>query len=128
MEERQPIVQMGNITTNALDHTPAVGLPCITARTLPHDLNLPTTASQQEALPENREFPYNEVMLQSAHWISKLPHMVQAVFFPAGSTEGEERARTVHRDFLRAFALSSEVVPLLRLDLGHEDAPFSRVS
>eukprot|EP00966_Prymnesium_polylepis_P102372 2371442-Prymnesium_polylepis.1 len=65
---------------------------------------------------------YNEVILNAQEWEAHLPAMVDAIFFPTGGDQ--TRAQQLHQRFLAAFGLSSNDVPLLRLDLRNLEAPF----
>ena len=67
---------------------------------------------------------YNEIVLRADYWRSRLPKIIEAIFFPIHKA-GERRARNVHAAFLRAFGLTAIDVPLLRLDLSHLNTPFS---
>ena len=61
---------------------------------------------------------YNEVVVNATVWQASMPDLIEAIFFPAGSTRGEARARAVHSAFLRAFGLndatSTRGPPLVR--------------
>ena len=56
-------------------------------------------------------------------WTQNLPRTVQAVYVPIGGDES--RARRVRDRFVRTYGLSSEKVPLFRLDRANLEAPFS---
>ena len=68
---------------------------------------------------------YNEVILNGDYWRSKLPGIIQAVWF-TGSGKG--KAHQVHADFLGAFGLDNLQVPLLQMELkqGQLDTVFRR--
>lgn len=74
---------------------------------------------QQEAQGGTR--PYNELILNGAHWRARLPAIIEGVFYPRGSPG---RSPEIHRRFMQQFALSEGEVPLLELDLANGDAPF----
>ena len=78
---------------------------------------------QQEI--SHARWKYNEIILKASHWTSRLPRIIQAVFFPSGSEHGEARARDVHLKFLTNFGVTRDTVPLVRLNLEELDSPFS---
>ena len=85
---------------------------------------------------------YNEVVLNGELYASKLPYVIEAVFFPEGGQvhhrEGDEsRARLVHRRFVQAYGHAYGPLrgvpapPLLAFDVQHaksQRAPFREVS
>jgi hypothetical protein len=76
--------------------------------------------TQEEARANTKR--YNEViLLPRLGWEARLPGLVEAIFFVAS----EDKARRVHADFLRRFG--ARWVPLLRLDLGSSERPFTYV-
>jgi hypothetical protein len=68
---------------------------------------------------------YNELVMDALPWAQKMPRLIQAFFFPAGSLNGEEHAREVRRTFLNSFP--GTYAPLLRLNLSDVEAPFAMV-
>lgn len=97
----------------------------------------------RESAPQTER--YNEVVISAAAFRAALPGAVEAIFFVGdGSSEHcvssnrwantraggrknhcEHYARLAHADFLAAYGVTSEQVPLLRLDLRREEDPFS---
>lgn len=67
---------------------------------------------------------YNELMMNGDFWRSKLPTLIEAMFYPVGSSSGEQHVRQVHADLLRTFGLNADSVPLLELDMSQLDTPF----
>ena len=57
---------------------------------------------------------YNEVIIDAMFWRQNMPRLVEAVFFPAGSRDGEARARAVRTAFQDAFHLDRGTPPLIR--------------
>ena len=71
---------------------------------------------------------YNEVVLKGDHYASKLPHVIEAFFYPEEESSREfihhaegnaERARAAREAFLRAYSgqIDPEDVPLLAFDI-----------
>lgn len=88
----------------------------------------------QRSLPGNGgQLTYNEVVVDFDAWAKWHPHSVDAVWYMkiwnCGDTGSammcEHYARQVHGNFLRAFGLSSEQLPLLEFDPENWKAPFS---
>jgi len=72
---------------------------------------------------------YNEVVLNSGKLNAQLPHTIEAWFvvdeaFAHGDGVGVNAVRA-HQDFLHAYGLSADEVPLLKLSPGTWDEPFS---
>lgn len=76
-----------------------------------------------------KPFGYNEVVVDTAGWATKLPELIQAfVWFeggPGGSGEGEAQARAVHNGFMKAHP--DATTRLLKVNLKQLDAPFVEV-
>lgn len=77
------------------------------------------SGEEQDELDRNG-CQYNEVVLNAAHLLSRLPSACEAVFFPTNgvvhAAEGDEqRARAVRASFERAFHVR---LPLLAFDVG----------
>jgi len=76
---------------------------------------------------------YDELIFESAAFVEKLPHSVEAMFYVPTNCDGdihdgprcEDYVRAAHRKFLQNFTLSEIQVPLLKFDLWNWDAPFS---
>ena len=71
---------------------------------------------------------YNEVVVQTASVVRQLPWSIEAFFYLRGGAVDDVRA--FHANFLSAYGLGAggEVgrsVPLLQLDFGRQEAPFS---
>ena len=67
---------------------------------------------------------YNEVVIDATVWMSNMPALVEAIFFPVGSTVGEARARAVRSAFVRTYSLKGDVPPLVRMWPNRSEAPF----
>ena len=71
---------------------------------------------------------YNEMVVNTQSVVEGLPHSIEGFFY---QKNGERDAvREHHANFLRAYHLGSgkedgRTVPLLMLDFGNLDAPFS---
>ena len=78
---------------------------------------------------------YNEVVVNSAHFNAHLPDSIEGFFYPKGHSTATTDlgygivvdVRKVHRQFLEAFELSADEVPLLEFDPADWDAPFKVV-
>lgn len=73
----------------------------------------------------------NELIFDAARWSDRLPDAVAAIFFPATSAIGEERARAVRSAFAAAFDLPTGLPPLVRYSMDSADrrnGPFEMVS
>lgn len=100
----------------------------------PHDLKLFLEMhSKYGSKYKHRTFHagYNEVIISSARLNRQLPEAIQAFFAlkngPAGRVDGVGvDVVAAHGDFLRAYGLSANQVPLLLLDDQNWDEPFSR--
>lgn len=71
---------------------------------------------------------YNEIVIGADVWLSALPHLIEAIFFPAhvdAEAGAEARARQVHAAFLAEFGGRVPWVPLLRYDREQIDSPFA---
>ena len=62
---------------------------------------------------------YNEMVLDTQHWQSALPQCIEAF------VGVDEKARSAHADFLEEYGLTAADVPLVQLDTGNWDQPFS---
>ena len=71
---------------------------------------------------------YNEVIIETATYVRQLPSSLEAIFMYGHDAEQASLARQTHQRFLAEYGLSARDVPLLRLNLGNHDAPFSDVS
>ena len=71
--------------------------------------------------PWSHRYDYNEILVDGDHWNAHLPAAIEA-FFGDGMM-----ARSAHQHFLDEFGLTSEQVPLLKLDLNNWLEPFSDV-
>ena len=81
--------------------------------------------SQQQQREQSRG-SYNEVVLDPSAWVANLPHTIVAGFYPSyASQEHQAYARAVHRKFLRAYALTSEDVPMVEYNPRRGRQPFS---
>ena len=67
-------------------------------------------------LPRRLCSNYNEVVVNFEAFSQRLPHAVEAVYFPASSQRGEEWARGVRDEFRRTFDVAEGMPPLLRYD------------
>ncbi len=70
---------------------------------------------------------YNEIIVESAHWIEQLPWSIEAFFVTAGGDAKEMLlTRRAHQAFLRAYGLRGQkyAPPLLRYRPDRWDAPF----
>ena len=68
---------------------------------------------------------YNEIVVSAVYWNARLPHTIEAFFYLCGNTQAMTHSRNVHAAFLRQFQLTAQDVPLLCLDSGNWDHPFS---
>ena len=68
---------------------------------------------------------YNEVILSGPHWASKLPAIIQAVWYQPDNADARAYATKVHADFMRAYGLDRAAVPLLQLDTRNAQVPFT---
>lgn len=87
----------------------------------------------REVLSEHRNFAafgniYNEVVVDTASVVAGLPSTVEAFFYLRGGDRGA--AQSAHANFLSQYGLGDgrqhgRSVPLLMLDFGNLDSPFS---
>jgi len=76
---------------------------------------------------------YNEVVINSAHYNAHLPDAVEAFFYVKGHSPVTSDlgygividVRKVHRDYLAAYHLSADQVPLLQFDPSNWNEPFT---
>ena len=71
---------------------------------------------------------YNEIVVDTASVVGGLPHSVEAFFYVKGGDSGA--VRNHHANFLRTYNLGSgrdvgSNVPLVQLDFGSPEAPFT---
>eukprot|EP00322_Chrysochromulina_rotalis_P010440 CAMPEP_0115844638 /NCGR_PEP_ID=MMETSP0287-20121206/8931_1 /TAXON_ID=412157 /ORGANISM="Chrysochromulina rotalis, Strain UIO044" /LENGTH=474 /DNA_ID=CAMNT_0003298369 /DNA_START=10 /DNA_END=1434 /DNA_ORIENTATION=- len=76
---------------------------------------------------------YNEVVVDTSHWLPNLPGAIDAFFFLSGDEQGEAKARRVYRQFRRHFPHADTI--LVRMDVQRTAAgllmapsPFAEVS
>ena len=72
---------------------------------------------------------YNELVLESAAWVDRLPSTIIAVFYlrigHGGTEEARDYAQRVHAAYAREFGLAAGTVPLLVYDPARNaTAPF----
>lgn len=92
--------------------------------------------AENAALPQVFEFMrgdlqsrYNEVVLESDHWMAAMPTAVDAIFVHAGSSDEQvERARSVQSNFVDDYSLQGEAVPPLLVYDGQREPPFRLLS
>ena len=70
---------------------------------------------------------YNEIVINELHWISVLPDIIEAIYFPLGSAGGERKARAVFDAFCQAFGSRVRNTPLISYDLSLPASPFRLV-
>ena len=70
---------------------------------------------------------YNEIVVDGTAWKSRLPEVIEAVYFPLNSAGGERAARTVLADFCDAYGDRASGTPLVSYDLASPNAPFRLV-
>ena len=68
---------------------------------------------------------HNEIVLNAQKWKAALPRLIEAVFFPVDGDEAQ--ARIMHAEFLSAYGLTAQKVPLLRLHLDRPFTPFELI-
>ena len=68
---------------------------------------------------------YNEIVIDAEFWKSRLPFLIEAIFYPIGQPAAEERARKIHRKFLNAFRQQEVQTPLLSVDFKNSHIPFT---
>lgn len=91
-------------------------------------LHRTTKWNQQVQVNSRHQLDYNEIIVDGDHWTSHLPDAVEAFFTSEDLGRKEpEIARTAHRQFLRAFNLNADDVPLLWLDRWNWETPFKVV-
>ena len=75
---------------------------------------------------------YNEVVLSSEKYNTKLPHTIDAFFVLSTQTTGEDGAHVsvgaAHKAFLEKYGLTPRQVPLLQFDPGNWAKPFSEIT
>lgn len=71
-------------------------------------------------VPECR---YNEVVIRKSFWLQALPSMVEAVFFPAGSTSAEQKAKAVVAKLRQTFGSRVAHVPLVSYEYNFSATP-----
>ena len=75
--------------------------------------------------PESVVLSHRAVVLDIDRMLPEWPHAIEAWFWLEGSSYPRDTVAPLHRDFLEMYHLSEQQVPLLRVDLSDETAPFS---
>ena len=70
---------------------------------------------------------YNEIIVDYDTWVSHLPQIIRAIFFPAGEAEAEALSRRVHAAFVETFPQAAASTPLVSFD-GERRHPFRLVA
>ena len=69
---------------------------------------------------------YNEIVIDADVLVGKLPHVVEAIEFPAhASDEARALARRVHAAFIAEYPEAASSTPLVSYDLSKPRAPFA---
>ena len=78
---------------------------------------------QREVQANGHWMDYNEIIVDGPHWTAHLPSAIEAFFFGVDQTTSA-LARQQHGEFLAAFNLTNEEVPLLTIDTHDWRTPF----
>lgn len=75
------------------------------------------TCARSFALRTRKLCTDNELVLDANVWTDGLPHIIEAIVFPAYASKAHiAAARKMHERFVAEFRLNSQETPLLRYD------------